>query len=302
MTSLTTRMFARTSAAAVAVGIGVLLCAPAAAAATPSVATPSVAAPSTSDVVAGHQAALNPTVLTTLGGFFAHDTVIQGGVIHGGVIKGQETPAMVAAEQAQTAPKVVGATVPVYSLNPKFVTASGPTVPVATVVFMATEAVSSQGQHASVWTARDARRGNAWTEVNIASGSDETDFAAQAAQYGVGTIAFYEPQIHAWYALHGTQVLPMNTDAVRSVGKSGVSLAAYQKLVHGRYANMMPGSAYDRKHMVGGMNLGLAQKAGPTSSGSDGAVADLVLGSAAGAALLGLLGVARWRRSGRTTA
>lgn len=283
MTPLSTRMFARTLAAAAVIGVGVLLSTPAAAA-PPS---PSITAPSAADVAAAHQAASSPAVLGTLGGFFAHP----------GQVTTRSDTAAIAADEALTAPKVVGATVPVYYLNPAFVTAGAPSVPVAKLAFLATAAVSAQGQHASVWTARDPRHGNAWAEVNIASGSDETDYAALAAKHGAGTVAFYEPQIHAWYALHGAQVLPLNSDAVRSVGASGVSLAAYQSLVHGRYADKMPGSAYDREHMVGGFNRGPVSNMDATAPAAGGVNADLLAGTAIGAvALLGVAGAAIRKR------
>jgi hypothetical protein len=47
-------------------------------------------------------------------------------------------------------------------------------------------------------------------------------------------------------------VLPLNDPATASVGKDGVGLATYQELVHRRYADKLPGSAYQREHRLGG--------------------------------------------------
>ncbi len=205
----------------------------------PAVAAPSTVSgtPSATDLSAGHRAADTPAVHKLLAGFFAD--------------RGRPAVSKNAAHRAAVAATMdptLATTVPVYYLNPDFVAARTDSAPVAKMAYLATDAVSSDGQHAAVWTMRDAKHGNAWTEVNIASGSDEVGYAKQA---GTGT-AFREPQINAWYAVRDGRVLPLNESARRSVGAQGVTLTAYRTLVHQRYADKMAGSTYARKHTLGG--------------------------------------------------
>ncbi|MFE0459844.1 hypothetical protein ACFW1A_11385 [Kitasatospora sp. NPDC058965] len=214
------------------------LAAPLAAAAQPQAQAPATVAQS--DLAAARDAARAPAVLDQLGHFFARRGVPP------------TTPlALSAAAEAQAAdraaPALVGDTVPVYTLDPAFVAGTAG-APVARVDFTATEAVSADGQRASVWT---ARQGDHWQVVNIASGSDETDYAARGAAAGGGTV-FREPQLNAWYVLRGGRVLPLDTEARDSVGAGGVGLAAYQKLVRQRYGDKLPGSAYDKAGLGGG--------------------------------------------------
>ena len=233
-------------------------------------------APNANDVAAAHTAATGS--LDTLGKFFA-----AGGHKPQGSTQ-QQTAAAIAA-----APRIDSATVPVYYLNPAFV--RDPAAPVGQLVFMATDAVSSSGAHASVWT---ARTGGTWKVVNIASGSDETSFAAKAAP---GATVFEEPQIAGWYELLGGRVLPLNDTARASVGSGGVSVANYYRLVRSRYADKLPGSAYDRSGYAGGF-----QAQGPAKP--DTSVDDVVLATAgavgAGLALGGAVALGyRLRRRGR---
>ncbi|AUG79434.1 hypothetical protein CFP65_4708 [Kitasatospora sp. MMS16-BH015] len=207
-------------------------------------------APSGADLAAAHAAAGAPATLGQLGHFFARK----------GVPPTQPlaiTPAQEAAAAGQAAPRLTGATVPVYTLAAEFV-AGRSGAPVAQADFTATEAVAADGQTASVWTVRD---GAGWRVVNIASGADETAYAAKAASGGGGT-AFREPQVNAWYVLRGGRVLPLDDEARRSVGAGGVTLAAYQKLVHQRYGDKLPGSAYDKAGKGGGFQVDAAPSHG----------------------------------------
>ncbi|MFJ3216709.1 hypothetical protein ACIPLC_12395 [Kitasatospora sp. NPDC086801] len=265
--------------------------------AAPAVAAPAVAAdpataagvpsaPSAADVTAAAAAAKAAPVVRTLGGFFAHGT-------------GQGSDARQAAAAAPA--RVVGATVPVYYLNPAFVAASSVGAPVAKFAFMATEADAADGRKASVWTAPDPHDSGSWAEINIASGSDETDHAAAAAALGRGAVAFEEPQIRAWYALVDGQVRPLNPDAVRSVGTSGITLTQYQQVVHDRYADKLPGTDYAKAHLLGGFDRGTAPVAAP--AGDSTPTAALLTGAGTLLAALGLgTALLRRRRAGRTTA
>ncbi|WP_371520063.1 hypothetical protein [Kitasatospora sp. NBC_01300] len=276
----------RALAAIALAGSGLLAAAPALAA-TPATAAGVPSAPSAADVTAAAAAAKAAPVVQTLGGFFAHGS-------------GQGSSD---ARQAQAAApaRVVGDTVPVYYLNPDFVAAASAGAPVAKFAFMATEADAGDGRKASVWTAPDPHNSGSWAEINIASGSDETDHAAAAAALGRGAVAFEEPQIRAWYALVDGQVRPLNPDAVRSVGDAGITLAQYQQVVHDRYADKLPGTDYAKAHLLGGFDRGTAPVAAP--AGDSTPTTALLTGAGTLLAALGLgTALLRRRRAGRGTA
>ena len=244
---------------------------------------PNIAAPSTADVSAAHTAATTPSVQATVGRFFA----------------GNSKPGF-AASAPVTA--TMGRTVGVYYLNPQFITSAS--VPVATQAFLATEATAPNGTTASVWT---ARQGSTWTEINIASGDNEFAYTDKAAAVAPTAKAFYEPQIHAWYALNGESVVALNGDAQKSIGAKSVSLAAYQHIVNGRYADKMANTPYGRNHMLGGITMtpGVAGPqqlaAAPAApAGSDGFVLAGVL-TVAGAGLLGAAGLYLRKRAHATS-
>ncbi|MFF2203672.1 hypothetical protein [Streptomyces sp. NPDC058145] len=146
---------------------------------------------------------------------------------------------------AKAAPHLTGAGTTVYTLNADFV-AGREDAPVAEPAFVATDAVSATGRLASVWTVRTKR---GWQVVNIASGADETTYAAKAE--GRGTV-FREPQINAWYLLRGDRVLPLNTEARAAVGEHGTTVARYRHHVRTSYASRLAGSKYDRDGYAGG--------------------------------------------------
>ncbi|GGX94933.1 hypothetical protein [Streptomyces hiroshimensis] len=185
------------------------------------------AAPTAAGVSAAHEAAASSSTLGTLSRFFARDGAV-------------------AAAKAE--PRIEGATVPVYTLSPEFV-AGKDGAPVATLDFLASKAVSSDGQKASVWT---VRTGDDWKVVNIATGDDETRYAAEGAQKLGGGTVFREPQIDAWYVQRGDKVLPLDADAVRAVGAQGTTLDGYRARVHKAYGDKLPGSAYAKKGQAGG--------------------------------------------------
>ncbi|MEY9858862.1 hypothetical protein ABH935_004485 [Catenulispora sp. GAS73] len=233
------------------------------------------AAPSATDVAAARDAA--NSALPTVSQFFAS-----------GGRKPQGDARQLAAAAAAAAPRIDSTTVPVYYLAPAFVadpSSSGTATPVAQLSFMATDTVSASGSHASVWTARIGSAG--WKVVNIASGSDETTYTAQAAP---GAAVFEEPQIGAWYQVAGGRVLPLNQTARESVG-SGVSLARYHQLVRTRYADKMPGSAYDKAGRAGGFQPQAPSQGSSTNTAPLTAGLVLVGFGAAG------VGAVAWRRS-----
>lgn len=265
---------------AVASGLAALTALAAGTASATAATAPAPAAPSTADVAAAHSAAT--ATLGTVGRFLA-----------AGGQKPQGTAGQQEAAAAALAPRLDSATVPVYYLSAAFVadpSSTGTAAPVANLAFLATDAVGTSGAHASVWA---AKAGTAWKVVNIAQGSDETTYAAQTRPGGT---VFAEPQIGAWYQLIGGRVLPLDAIAQQSVGAKGMSLADYHQLVRSRYADKLPGSAYDRAGIAGGFQpQNPALTRGSSSSSQDAAmlgIAGLVL-TAAGA------GVVVHRRSRR---
>ncbi len=185
---------------------------------------------SAGDLAAAHATAGSAASLSAAGRFFSHTN---------------GTAAGVAADSAADsgAVRLSGGPVAVYTLNADFVRAAG--APVAVLNYVASTAVTADGRTASIWTARSA---TGWAVVNIASGDDEARFAAQA---GPGALVFSEPQTNAWYSAKGNVILPLNEQARSEIGDR-MTLAAYQRFVHARYADKLPGSAYDRSGKAGG--------------------------------------------------
>jgi hypothetical protein len=197
--------------------------------------TAAMAAGPSGDEAAAAKAARSAAAQQRLGEFFVHLDQHN---------KGQLTSQTVtkAAVQAK-APRLETSVQRVYSLNPAFV--KGESAPVATFAYMAVGAASASGQHATVWLTGS---GESWKVMNIISGSDEAAYPARAD----GGTVFTEPQIHAWYRLKDGRVTALNDTARTSVGKSGATVAAYQRLVRARYADKLPGTAYQRSGKLGG--------------------------------------------------
>ncbi|MFJ2372600.1 hypothetical protein ACIOZL_07360 [Streptomyces sp. NPDC087769] len=197
--------------------------APGAAAATGPTAGPAALA-------AARHAATEPTTLDTLARFFAREGAVT---------------------RSAAAPRIEGAAVPVNTLDPDFV-AGKPGAPVARLDYLATTAVSSDGQKASLWTLPKKGKDSGWQVVNIASGDDETRYAAEGTRRLPGGTVFREPQTDAWFVQKGTKVLPLDRDAVRAVGARGTTLAAYRARVRAAYGDKLPGSGYARSGKAGG--------------------------------------------------
>ncbi|MEU8924433.1 hypothetical protein AB0D10_26410 [Kitasatospora sp. NPDC048545] len=271
----------RRAAAGVLLTVGLALAlAPAAQAAAPAPAAPAPAPLPAAELAGARGAVQDPAVLDKVGHFFARKGVPPTTQLTIG-----------AAEEARAAsaaaPRLSGDTVPVYVLDAGFV-AGTPGAPVAKAEFTASKVVAADGQTASVWT---VRQGGSWRVVNIASGGDESDYAAKAAAGGGGT-AFREPQVNAWYALRDGRVLPLDDEARRSVGAGGVTLAAYQQLVHQRYGDKLPGSAYDRAGKGGGYQADATDAANAANATVSTAGAGAVLPAVTAAAALGATALA----------
>ncbi|MGW6272644.1 hypothetical protein [Streptomyces sp. NPDC055060] len=242
---------------------------------------PSDSGPSAASREAAHDAASAPGTLDTLSRFFAREGAVS---------------------KAAADPRVQGEAVPVRYLSPEFV-AGEKGAPIARVEFLASKAVSSDGQEASLWT---VRQGGSWQVVNIATGDDETHYARVGADKLPGGTVFHEPQINAWYVRGAGRVLPLDADAKRAVGADGTSVAAYQRRVQKAYGDKLPGSAYAKSGKAGGFapkERGAQPPAlatAPATAAADGpvTVASAVAGAGALTAL-GLSGAALLRRRAR---
>ncbi|WCD85824.1 hypothetical protein KPP03845_102162 [Streptomyces xanthophaeus] len=262
---MTPRATAAAAVLAAAVLLGPAPQASAAAAAPPP--RPEAATAEARAAAAGAAAA--PDTLATLARFFAREGKVS-----------------LAAAQ----PRIEGEAVPVHHLSPDFV-AGRAGASVARLEFLASKAVSSDGQQAALWT---ARTGSGWQVVNIATGDDEFRYAQLGAAKLPGGTVFREPQIDAWYVAGDAEVLPLDEDAVRAVGAGGTSLAAYRLRVTKEYGDKLPGSAYARQGVAGGF-----AQPGPRESES-GTPAGLLAGGAGALALAGAGLLALRRRRGLT--
>ncbi|MFJ7082455.1 hypothetical protein ACIQU8_04310 [Streptomyces griseus] len=210
---------------------------------------------------AAHEAATEPATLDTLSRFFARESAVS---------------------RAEAAPRITGKAVPVRTLSAAFV-AGKPGAAPSTLDYLATTAVSSDGQKASLWTVpAGADTGGDWQVVNIATGDDEARYTAQGARALPGGTVFREPQIDAWYVHDGSRVLPLDEDATTAVGAKGTTLDAYRNRVRKAYGDKLPGSAYARSGKAGG--YGLEAAGGPAAAPAPGPVQGPVAGQAAGQA------------------
>ncbi|MBV7248999.1 hypothetical protein [Streptomyces sp. MW-W600-10] len=217
---------------------------------------------------AAHEAATEPATLDTLSRFFARESAVS---------------------RAKAAPRITGKAVPVRTLSAAFV-AGKPGAAPSTLDYLATTAVSSDGQKASLWTVpAGADSGGDWQVVNIATGDDEARFTAQGARALPGGTVFREPQIDAWYVHDGSRVLPLDEDATTAVGAKGTTLDAYRTRVQKAYGDKLPGSGYARSGKAGG--YGPEAVGGPAPAPAPGPVQGPAAGqapdTAAGPALAG---------------
>lgn len=149
-------------------------------------------------------------------------------------------PAAAAANSANADPRTQ---VPVYEPTAGFV--SGTSDVPAALAYVAVPARTGDGTTATVWA---ERQGAAWTVVNVASGDYERKYAAAAA----GGYLLHEPQVNAWYAVRGDAVTVLDGSVTGLAAGTQLALADYRAQLHQRYADKLPGSAYDRDGAGGG--------------------------------------------------
>ncbi|MEV7026774.1 hypothetical protein, partial [Kitasatospora sp. NPDC093558] len=159
--------------------------------------------------------------------------------------------------------------VPLYELSVDFVTGKAQPTPqdALRLSYLASRVSAADGHQAAVLLAPPGK-GGGWRLAGIRDGDAELKLAEHAT---AATRTFTEPQIHAWYRLTANgDVEPLNPEATTGLGgKQSLPLAAYQKMVTGRYADKLPGSGYDRNGLAGGFGLfdgtGSAAEAQPTA-------------------------------------
>ena len=147
-----------------------------------------------------------------------------------------EAPGAQGPVSVQVAPDAVG----VYELSPDFV-AGKPDAAPGEFAYFAIPARASDGRTATLWSVRGP--GGGWQIGNIASGDVENQYARKLP---AGTQLLHEPQVDAWYAVGDGRVTPLSED------KAAVTVADYRHTVEARYADKLPGSAYDRAGEAGG--------------------------------------------------
>ncbi|WP_327740071.1 hypothetical protein OG749_14560 [Streptomyces nojiriensis] len=246
---------AATAAAAAVLATTALLGLAPQAAAVPGGPVPQPRAATAENKAAAARAATAPDTLATLSRFFARE--------------GKLSP-------TAAQPRIEGEAIPVNHLSPEFV-AGRAGASVARLEFLASKAVSSDGQQAALWTARTEA---GWAVVNIAAGDDEFRYARLGAAKLPGGTVFREPQIDAWYVAGGGRVLPLDEDAVRAVGAGGTTLGAYRVRVAKAYGDKLPGSPYAERGAAGGY-----AEASASASAGDGVTP--VAAAAGGALALG---------------
>ncbi|MEU3002785.1 hypothetical protein [Streptomyces sp. NPDC007020] len=224
-------------------------------AAAPALADDGRAAPpklSASTLEAAHEAATEPATLATLSRFFAREGAVS---------------------RKASAPRIAGEAVPVRTLSAVFV-AGEPGAAPSTLDYLASTAVSSDGQKASLWTLPEAGADGDWQVVNIATGDDEARYAARGARALPGGTVFREPQIDAWYVHDDSRVLPLDQDARAAVGAKGTTLDAYRTRVKEAYGDKLPGSGYARSGQAGGYGPEAATGPAPAPGPVSGPAAD----------------------------
>lgn len=187
-------------------------------------AAPAANEPSAQDLAAAAQVADTPAVRATLGKFFKADPAAS------------STGGAPAAEaEISVAPQPV----PVYQLAKDFV--AGASRAPGSLAYIAVPATcGSCGASATLWAVPGER---GWQVGNIASGDRERQFAAKLPQ---GAYLLQEPQIDAWYAVHGDTVRRLDGDGAT------VSVAEYQRAVAAKYGDKQAGSNYAQQGAAGG--------------------------------------------------
>ncbi|MEC3980109.1 hypothetical protein [Amycolatopsis sp. H20-H5] len=184
---------------------------------------------------------------------------------------------------------VAGSGVVAYVLNPDFVRGV-PGVPAGIVDYVAVPVTAPDGRVATMQATLDpADPTRTWTVSSVLSDNYEQTLAGKLSP---GAVLLGEPQINGWYELTGQGVRLLQASLPQTPVGQFLPLADYQREVHDRYADKLPGSAYQKNG-----SLGFAQKPPPVAAAADHTGAYLGIGAATLAVLAGIvILVARNRR------
>ncbi|MBB5851129.1 hypothetical protein ACFQ05_37535 [Amycolatopsis umgeniensis] len=133
----------------------------------------------------------------------------------------------------------------VYTLNPDFVRGIAG-APAGVLRSVAVTATADSGQKATLQAMPESP--GKWVAASVFSGNDEETLSGRLKP---GSVLLNEPQINGWYELGPDGVVLLQASLPQSpVGKL-VPLSEYQREVHGRYADKLPGSDYQRDRGIG---------------------------------------------------
>ncbi|RSM74984.1 hypothetical protein DL991_28715 [Amycolatopsis sp. WAC 01375] len=174
--------------------------------------------------------------------------------------------------------------IPVYTLNPDFV--RGITgAPAGVLRSVAVTATADSGQKATLQAMPEGA--GKWVAASVFSGNDEETLSVRLKP---GSVLLNEPQINGWYELGPDGVVLLQASLPQSPVGKFVPLSGYQREVHGRYADKLPGSDYQRDRGIG------FRQAVPPPVDTGPPVAIVAGLIAAGVAGAGVVLVAVWRK------
>ncbi|WP_328609030.1 hypothetical protein OG943_07880 [Amycolatopsis sp. NBC_00345] len=142
---------------------------------------------------------------------------------------------------------LAGRGIPVYTLNPGFVAGTAG-APAGVLGSIAVTATTDSGAKATLRASRDSSAPGGWVVGNVLSGNDEE---ALSGKLRPGSVLLNEPQINGWYDLSPAGVVLLQASLPQSPVGQFVPLGDYQRTVHDRYADKLPGSDYQRRGGVG---------------------------------------------------
>jgi len=180
--------------------------------------------------------------------------------------------------------------IPVYTLDVGFVTGT-PGAPAGVLRSIAVTATAANGAKATLRAAPDQAAPGGWTVGNVLSGNDEETLSARLRP---GSVLLNEPQINGWYDLSPDGVVLLQASLPQTPVGQFVPLADYQRQVHDRYADKLPGSKYQK-----GGGVGFQQnipRTVPQADAGPGGPVTIGLTVLGGAVLLGA-GFVVWRRA-----
>ncbi|MDT8913175.1 hypothetical protein [Amycolatopsis sp. PS_44_ISF1] len=137
--------------------------------------------------------------------------------------------------------------IPVYTLNPAFV-AGEAGAPAGVLRSIAVTATADSGAKATLRASPDSSAPGGWVVGNVLSGNDEQVLSARLRP---GSVLLNEPQINGWYDLGADGVVLLQASLPQSPLGQVVPLPDYQRAVHARYADKLPGSDYQHRGGVG---------------------------------------------------